>query len=115
MMRLFSILLVLNAMLGCSRNEHSDFAKLGRDHIQYYGCGSCHTIPGVPGAHATVGPPLDRMGMRTYIAGTLPNSQQDLARWIQHPQEVHPGTAMPELGVTPQDAEEIAQYLEQLR
>jgi cytochrome c1 len=55
------------------------------------------------------------MGIRTYIAGTLPNSPQDLALWIQHPQQVHSGTAMPELGVTPEDAKEIAQYLEELR
>jgi cytochrome c1 len=55
------------------------------------------------------------MGVRSYIAGTLPNSQQDLARWIQHPQKIRPGTAMPELGVTSRDAEQIAQYLEELR
>jgi cytochrome c len=110
------LLLLLSATtLGCSHQEHSEDANRGRDHIQYYGCGSCHTIPGVPGAHATVGPPLDRMGMRTYIAGTLPNSQPNLVHWVQHPQEVHPGTAMPELGVTPRDAEEIARYLEELR
>jgi cytochrome c1 len=54
------------------------------------------------------------MGMRTYIAGTLSNSPQHLALWIQHPQRVHSGTAMPELGVTPEDAKEIAQYLEEL-
>jgi cytochrome c1 len=55
------------------------------------------------------------MGIRTYIAGTLPNSPQHLTQWIEHPQQVHPGTAMPEMGVTPQDANDMAQYLEQLR
>lgn len=114
-MRLLAFLLFALAMLGCSRQEYGDEAKRGKDHIQYYGCGSCHTIPGVPGAHATVGPPLDRMAIRTYIAGTLPNSPEHLALWIQHPQQVHPGTAMPELDVTPQDAKEIAEYLEELR
>lgn len=114
MNRLLAFLLLSIAMLGCSSREHSDAAKRGRDHMQYYGCGSCHTIPGVPGAHATVGPPLSQMGMRTYIAGTLSNSPQHLALWIQHPQRVHSGTAMPELGVTPEDAKEIAQYLEEL-
>lgn len=109
------LLLLPLLVVGCSNTGLDDVAKRGRDHMQYYGCGSCHTIPGVPGAHATVGPPLNRMGVRTYIAGTLPNSPQDLALWIQHPQQIHPATAMPELGVTPRDAEEIAQYLEQLR
>lgn len=101
-------------LAGCGY-QHSASAKRGRDHIQYYGCGSCHTIPGVPGARATVGPPLNQMGLRTYIAGTLPNSSRNLALWIQHPQSVHPGTAMPELEVTPADANDIAQYLEELR
>ncbi len=115
MSRFLIFLLLSTVMLGCSNQEHSDASKRGRDHMQYYGCGSCHTIPGVPGAHATVGPPLDRMGVHTYIAGTLPNSPQHLASWIQHPQQVHPGTAMPELGVTSMDAHDIAQYLEELR
>ena len=114
MIRLFPLLL-LSVVLGCSHEQHTYAAKRGRDHMQYYGCGSCHTIPGIPGANATVGPPLDRMGMRMYIAGTLPNSQKDLARWIQHPQTIHPGSAMPELGVTSKDANDIAQYLEELR
>lgn len=107
---LFSLLLA-----GCTNAQLDEDAKRGRDHMQYYGCGSCHTIPGIPGAHATVGPPLNRMGVRTYIAGTLPNSPEHLALWIQHPQHVHPGSAMPELGVTPGDAEDIAHYLEELR
>jgi cytochrome c1 len=55
------------------------------------------------------------MGVRTYIAGTLPNSRPHLEQWIEHPHRVHPGTAMPEMGVTPQDANDIAQYLERLR
>ncbi len=106
----FSLLLA-----GCTNAPLDEGARRGRDHMQYYGCGSCHTIPGIPGAHATVGPPLNRMGVRTYIAGTLPNSPDHLALWIQHPQQVHSGTAMPELGVTPGDAEDIAHYLEELR
>lgn len=107
--------LLLTAFLTGCGYQHSASAKQGRDDIQYYGCGSCHTIPGVPGAHATVGSPLNKMGLRTYIAGTLPNSSHNLALWIQHPRSVHPGTAMPELEVTPADAKDIAQYLEELR
>ena len=110
-----SLLPLLLGLPGCSRQEHSTAAMRGADHLQYYGCVSCHTIPGVPGAYGTVGPPLDRMGIRTYIAGTLPNSPENLAFWIQHPQKIHPGTAMPELGVSSSDAEDIASYLEEMR
>jgi cytochrome c len=115
MSRSLGLLFLSLLLVGCSRAGLDDVAMRGRDHIQYYGCGSCHTIPGVSGAHATVGPPLNRMGVRTYIAGTLANSPQHLALWIQHPQQIHPGTAMPEMGVTPGDAADIARYLEQLR
>jgi cytochrome c len=101
--------------IGCGHRPQTAEAKRDLDHIQYYGCTSCHTIPGVPAAHGTIGPPLDRMGLRTYIAGTLPNTPQHLALWIQHPQQIHPGTAMPDLGVTEMDANDIADYLEGMR
>jgi cytochrome c2 len=105
-----ALLFLLTSMLGCMRSEHSEEAKRGQDHIQYYGRGSCHTIPGVPGAHATVGPPLDQMANEVTSRESCP-----IRRPIQHPEQIHPGTAMPELGVTPQDAKEIAAYLEELR
>ena len=46
----------------------------GQQLISQYGCGSCHTVPGVRGADGLVGPPLTRMGARAYIAGKLPNN-----------------------------------------
>jgi cytochrome c1 len=79
--------------------------------IQVYGCGSCHTIPGVPGAHTTVGPPLTNWANRHYIAGSLSNTPENLIFWIRNPQEVEPGTAMPNMDVTEQDARDIAAYL----
>jgi cytochrome c len=79
--------------------------------INHYGCGSCHTVPGVRGAKGLVGPPLTRFGSRSYIAGRLVNSGTNLQRWIRDPQGVEPGTAMPNVGVTPTDAEDIAAYL----
>jgi cytochrome c len=83
----------------------------GRRLIEQYGCGSCHTIPGVRQADGLVGPPLNRFGARSYIAGELPNNADNLQRWIRDPQGVEPGTAMPDLGVTPLDARDIAAYL----
>lgn len=79
--------------------------------IQEYGCGSCHRVPGVDGADGLVGPPLTDFGARSYIAGQVPNTGDNLQRWIRHPQEVEPGTAMPDLGVPALDAKDIAAYL----
>lgn len=87
----------------------------GRQLIAQYGCASCHTVPGAPGANGLVGPPLTRFGARSYIAGELPNNADNLQRWIRNPQSVEPGTAMPNLGVTAPDAKDIAAYLYTLR
>jgi cytochrome c2 len=115
-------LLILAAVLsGCSDGSALSKPEAARltggnpDHgavaIRSYGCGSCHTIPGIRGANALVGPPLAGIGGRSYIAGVLTNSPDNLTRWIQHPQQVDPLTAMPDLGVSEADARDIASYL----
>ncbi len=83
----------------------------GRRALRDYGCGSCHKIDGVPGAVSYVGPPLDGWAVRQYIAGTLPNTPDNLIRWIMHPQAIEPGTAMPDMDVTEQDARDMSAYL----
>ena len=85
--------------------------EAGRQSIVQYGCGSCHTIPGIPGAKAEVGPPLDHFYERTTIAGQLGNTEENLVKWIQNPQQIVPGDAMPNMGVTAEDAKSIATYL----
>jgi putative membrane protein len=86
----------------------------GRAAIRKYGCQTCHTIPGVGGADATVGPPLARLAGRGYVAGR-PNAPTSLIEWIRHPQQVRPATPMPEMGVTEADGRDIAAYLYTLR
>ncbi len=88
---------------------------LGKAAIPKYGCGSCHVIPGVPGATATVGPSLQSLGQRTYLAGRLPNTPENLMQWVRHPQSVEPGNAMPNMEVTEEDGRHIAAYLYTLR
>ena len=85
--------------------------KTGKDLIAQYGCGSCHTIPGVRGATATVGPPLESFKKRVYIAGRVKNSADALVKWIVDPQSVDPKTAMPAVGVNESQARDIAAYL----
>ena len=76
-----------------------------------YGCTSCHTIPGVRGANSLVGPPLTRWAERGFIAGNLPNTPYNLVQWIRYPQRIEPGTVMPDLDVSEQDARDMAAYL----
>lgn len=90
-------------------------ADRGRQRLTQYGCAACHTIPGIGNANGNVGPPLTRIGDRTYIAGVLNNTPANMVRWIRSPQGVVPGNAMPNMGVSEADARDIAAYLYTLR
>jgi cytochrome c len=114
---LFSALLLL-MLVSCSgtrgyveKTVPDGDARAGHDAILAYGCGSCHIIEGVAEANAYVGPPLTNYERRHYIAGNLPNTADNLIYWIQFPQSVEPGTAMPNLNVSEIDARNIAAYL----
>jgi cytochrome c1 len=87
----------------------------GQAAITRYGCATCHTIPGVKGADALVGPSLEHVASRSYVAGVLPNTPANVIRWIQDPPGVDHLTAMPNLGVTDSDARDIASYLYTLK
>jgi cytochrome c2 len=78
-------------------------------------CGACHVIPGIQEAAGEVGPPLSGMARRTIIAGVLPNTPDNMARWIRDPQGVVPGNAMPGVGLSEAQARDIAAYLATLR
>jgi cytochrome c len=112
-------MLITTALSGCSdpslHPQASGDATRGRMLLQQYGCSACHTIPGVRGANAAIGPSLDRLGRRVYVAGVLPNSPSELARWIRAPDVVKPGTGMPNANVTERDATDMVAYLYQLR
>lgn len=90
-------------------------AGRGRALIAAFGCGGCHDIPGVSGAAGMVGPPLGGFGQRTTVAGLLPNTPDNLERWLEAPQSVVPGNAMPDMGINPQEARDVAAYLYTLR
>lgn len=92
------------------RVENAD-AERGRIALVAYGCGACHTIPGIREAEARVGPRLDRFAEQSYIAGVLENTPANLVRWIRDPQAVNPRTVMPDLGVSEEEARDIAAYL----
>ncbi len=83
--------------------------------IRAYGCGKCHTIPGIRGANGVVGPPLQSVALRTYIAGNFPNTPENLEHWVMSPQRMKPKTAMPSLGLSEQQARDVVAYLETLR
>jgi cytochrome c len=89
--------------------------KRGKALIKQYGCGGCHLIPQIADAKGNVGPPLLHVGTRSYLAGFISNSPENMARWIQNPQKALPGNAMPQMGVSPQDSRDITAFLYTLK
>jgi cytochrome c len=87
----------------------------GKLAIVNYGCDTCHNIPGVRTATATVGPPLSQIAVRSYLAGRIDNTPENMIKWVRQPHSVDPQTAMPETGVTERDGRDIAAYLYTLR
>lgn len=89
--------------------------RKGAADIAAIGCGACHTIPGVNGAAGLVGPPLNRLGRRVYIAGLLRNTPENLEAWLRDPQKIVPGNVMPNMGLTEEQTRDIAAYLYTLK
>jgi len=121
--RFSSALFALAAAAGCRETAGGESritvtegdANRGKAAIATYGCGSCHVIPGIRTARGMAGPPLLFWSRRTLIAGEVPNTPDALVRWIETPQAIEPGTAMPNLSVSNGDARDIAAYLYTLR
>jgi cytochrome c2 len=76
-----------------------------------YGCGGCHSIPGLPGADGEVAPPLGGIRKRVFIGGVLPNTADNLIGWVVDPQTYLPRSAMPATGISTSEARDIAAYL----
>jgi cytochrome c oxidase subunit 2 len=90
-------------------------AAEGLDTFSTAGCIACHTITGVPGAEAEVGPNLTHFGSRSILAGgILENTPQNLARWLDRPGDVKPGARMRDYGLTEEQIEDLVAYLESL-
>ena len=83
----------------------------GKHLAAWYGCGSCHEIPGLRGATGQVAPPLHRIARRAYITGSVPNTPANLIRWIRAPRKVDARTIMPDMNISERDATDIAAFL----
>ena len=119
-LRCCAIALTVVAAAGCDNRLAADVAsgvsiERGKRFVDQYQCGTCHAIPGIPAARGTTGPPLQAFGRRSYIAGHIPNTSEQLAKWLVDPRAMVPSTTMPSMGVTPSDARDMAAYLHSLQ
>lgn len=115
----WSVLALALGLAGCGNQPLEQISPVlsgasperGRTAIAARGCGTCHMIAGVPGARGRVGPPLDTVARREYLAGLLPNSPENMMRWIVDPQGISPRTVMPSMGIDESEARDITAYL----
>ena len=51
------------------------------------------------------------LGKRIFIAGLLRNTPANMVTWLRDPQEIVPGNAMPDMGLSEEQARDITAYL----
>ena len=84
----------------------------GEKLFQAKGCVACHSLNAFEAPKGMIGPNLANVGARTYIAaGTLKNTDDNLAHWIRDPQGIKKGVLMPNLGINVEDSKMLAAYL----
>jgi cytochrome c2 len=109
-MRRLILLAVVCGSVGCENAVDSPAIREAR-HLIADNCATCHVVPGIARARGRVGPSLAGIAHQQIIAGHFANTPQQLARWIEHPQQMLPGDAMPEMGLSEAQARSIALYL----
>jgi cytochrome c oxidase subunit 2 len=76
------------------------------------GCVACHSLQAVNAPKGMVGPNLANIGARSHLAaGTLKNTDENMARWIREPQAIKKGVLMPNLGLTNSEAQALVAFL----
>lgn len=118
-LRIGSALLCALLASACSKDAPSRVdggdPERGRLLVQQYQCAACHFIPEVQGPAGDAGPSLKFMGRLSYIAGGIPNTPDNMIRFLQNPPQVKPGTLMPALGISEEEARHMAAYMFELR
>ncbi len=109
-MRGLNCLLAILLLAACGHREDRLKTSRAKSLIASH-CAACHQVPGIAVATGRVGPSLAHIGSQQIIAGYFVNSPEMLTEWIEHPQKLLPGNAMPEMGLLPDQAAAIVDYL----
>ena len=86
-------------------------AQAGQRVFEQQACVNCHTVKGTI-ANGRYGPDLTHLMSRDTIgSGIVPNTQENLLRWINNPNDFKPGCLMPAMHLTDEQNEQITEYL----
>jgi cytochrome c oxidase subunit 2 len=87
----------------------------GRELFEKTACMNCHTIAGSV-AGGRFGPDLTHLMSRdTLASGVVPNTRENLRRWIERPDTFKPASLMPALGFSDSELDAVTDYLMTLR
>lgn len=83
----------------------------GRELARRYSCGSCHFIPGLSEDPGKLGPTLAGVARREKLGGQVANTPENMTQWIRDPHAMKRGSTMPKLGVSSDDARDLAAFM----
>lgn len=83
----------------------------GEDLVRTHGCVACHSVPGMASVDNGYGPGLDGFADRRLIGGSAENEPDTLIQFLMSPRSVNPDTAMPTIGLSEEEARDIATWL----
>jgi cytochrome c oxidase subunit II len=90
-------------------------ARGGRDVFLSQTCVNCHRVRGT-GAAGTYAPDLTHlMSRQTLAAGAVPNTQEQLRKWVTDPQRIKEGCLMPAFGLGGEQVDLVVKYLVSLK
>ena len=78
-------------------------------------CVSCHTIDGTNAKGIVAPRPLTHFATYEQVAQAIPNTADNVTKWLTNPQDIKPGTKMPNLNLKPQEIADLTAYLETLK
>ncbi len=78
-------------------------------------CTGCHTIQGIPEAQGKVGLELTHQASNSLIVDVLPNTEDNLKKYLKDPTAVKPGALMPNQYLTDIEVEALVAFLRTLK
>ncbi|MFW2449285.1 MAG: c-type cytochrome [Qipengyuania pacifica] len=114
----FNLLVLLCAGLAACKQPpgpryvpDAETTQRGREAIERVGCAACHEIPGIDWPRGRTGPSLLGFDDIGPIAGALPNTPENLAAFVRNAPAAKPGSAMPAMPLSEEEARDVAAYL----
>ncbi len=90
-------------------------ARAGQDVFLSQTCVNCHRVRGT-GAAGTYAPDLTHlMSRQTLASGAVPNTPEQLRKWVIDPQRVKEGCLMPAFGLSGEQVDRLVNYLGTLK